>query len=187
MSEQTMKARQTYLDNIKVKTGKSAQQLAVIARAKGLTKAKAVIDWLEEEFDLGYGHAGMVWYLMAHEEGPKTPDDRLIKLFSGKKERWLEPYKALETKILEFGSDVQTYANTTYVNLLRDGKKFGIVQPSGERLDVGIKLKSMEAEDRLEAAGKWNAMVTHRVQIGDPEALDKELLGWLKRAYLAVK
>jgi hypothetical protein len=187
VSEQTQKARQTYLDNIKAKTGKSAQQLAVIARAKGLTKARAVTDWLKEEFDLGYGHAGMVWYLMAHEEGPKTPDDRLAKLFSGKKERWLEPYRKLEAQILEFGPDVQTYANTTYVNLLRDGKKFGIVQPSGERLDVGIKLKGVEANGRFEAAEKWNAMVTHRVQIADPKALDAEVLKWLKQAYAALK
>ena len=183
MSEQTMKARQTYLDNIKAKTGKSAQELAAIAKTKGLTKARGVTDWLKEEFDLGYGHAGMVWYLMAHEEGPKTPNDRLAKLFSGKKEQWLEAYQKLEAKIMKFGPDVETYANTSYVNLLRGGKKFGIVQPSGERLDVGIKLKGTEAGGRLEAAGKWNAMVTHRVQITDPAALDKELLGWLEQAY----
>lgn len=186
MSEQTMKARQTYLDNIQAKTGKSAQQLAVMARAKGLTKARAVTDWLRDEFGLGYGHAGFVWYLMAHEDGPKTPDDRVAKLFSGKKKQWLEPYQALEAKVLEFGPDVSTYANTTYVNLLRNGKKFGLVQPSAERLDIGIKLKNAEAQGRFEAAGKWNAMVTHRVQITHAEALDDELLGWLALAYAAV-
>lgn len=183
MSEQTMKARQTYLDNIKAKTGKTAQELAAIAKTKGLTKARAVTDWLKTEFDLGYGHAGFVWYLMAHEEGPKTPDDRLAKLFRSKKERWLEAYQKLEAKILEFGPDVETYANTSYVNLLRGGKKFGIVQPSGEHLDMGIKLKGVEAEGRLEAAGKWNAMVTHRVRVDDPKQLDAELLGWLEQAY----
>jgi len=35
----------------------------------------------------------------------------------------------------------------------------------------------------LELAGAWNAMVTHRVRIGDPKELDRSLLSWLRRAY----
>lgn len=187
MSEQTQKARQTYLQSIQAKTGKSAQELAALAKARGLTKARAVTDWLKDEYGLGYGHAGFVWYLMAHEEGRKTPDDRLGKLFAGKKSRWLEPFRNLEAQLSTFGPDVDTHANTTYVNLLREGKKFGIVQPTAERLDVGIKLKGVEAEGRFEAAGDWNPMVTHRVKITEAQDLDDELLGWLRRAYLTVK
>ena len=53
-------------------------------------------------------------------------------------------------------------------------------------MDIGIKLKGAAPTDRLEAAGKWNAMVTHRVRIADPKHIDKEVLTWLKRAYDAV-
>jgi len=187
MSEQSQKARQTYLDNIQAKTGKSAHELAAIARARGLTRARAVTDWLKQEFGLGYGHAGFVWYLMAHENSSKKPDDRLVRLFAGKKERWLEPFRALVSQLKSFGPDVSTDANTSYVNLLRDGKKFGIVQPRGQRLDVGIKLKGVGAAGRLEAAGNWNPMVTHRIQITDIKDLDAELLNWLEQAYAAVK
>lgn len=72
----------------------------------------------------------------------------------------------------------------TYVNVRRAGKKFAILQPSSaNRFDIGIKLKGVAPTERFEAAGSWNAMVTHRVRISDPEQVDDELLAWLKRAY----
>jgi hypothetical protein len=73
----------------------------------------------------------------------------------------------------------------TYISLLRGGKKFGIVQVTAERMDIGIKLKGVKPTDRFEAAGAWNAMVTHRVRITDPKQIDKEVLAWLKQAYEA--
>ena len=187
MSEQTMKARQTYLDNIKAKTGKTAQELAALARQKGFSKSSQVVAWLKRDFGLGYGHAGMVWYLMAHEaDANTTPADRLEKLFA-KKPKWREPYRELATRIAGFGSDVELAANMTYINVLRGAKKFAIVQPSSaDRLDIGLKLKGVEPAGRLEEAGSWNAMVTHRVRISDPKELDDELLRWLEQAYRAV-
>ena len=72
----------------------------------------------------------------------------------------------------------------TYINVVRRGKKFAILQPSAaERFDIGIKLKGVKPTGRLEAAGSWNAMVTHRVRISDPKQIDKEVLAWLKQAY----
>jgi len=68
--------------------------------------------------------------------------------------------------------------------LLRGNKKFAIVQPSSaERLDIGTKLKGVGAEGRLETAGSWNNMVTHRIRIAAPKEVDKEVLEWLKKAY----
>lgn len=71
----------------------------------------------------------------------------------------------------------------SYISLLRKGKKFAIVQVTFERMDIGIKLKEAKTTGRFEAAGAWNAMVTHRVRIMNPEQIDAEILGWLKQAY----
>jgi len=49
--------------------------------------------------------------------------------------------------------------------------------------DAGIKLKSVPAAGRLEPAGSWNAMVTHRVRLESAEQVDAELLQWIRRAY----
>ena len=79
-------------------------------------------------------------------------------------------------------------ANMTYINVLRKGKKFAILQPStAERFDIGLKLKGVKPAGRFGAAGSWNAMVTHRVRISDPKQIDKEVLAWLKQAYEAAQ
>ena len=50
-------------------------------------------------------------------------------------------------------------------------------------MDVGLKLKGAVPGGRLEASGSWNSMVTHRVRVGEPKQLDKQLLNWLHTAY----
>jgi len=124
--------------------------------------------------------------LIVHHDTPKvTPDDKIAKLFVGDKGKWRTPYDALLAKLNKFGADVTVASTNTYISLLRGGKKFGIVQITAERMDLGIKLRGVKPTDRLEAAGKWNAMVTHRVRITDAEQIDKEVLAWLKKAYEA--
>jgi hypothetical protein len=71
----------------------------------------------------------------------------------------------------------------TYINVCRGTKKFAIVQTQADRLDIGIKLKGVKPTERFQAAGSWNAMVTHRVRISDSKEIDKDVLAWLKQAY----
>jgi hypothetical protein len=116
----------------------------------------------------------------------ETPKDvALAAHFTGDKAKWKKPYAALAAKVEKFGSDVKFGANQSYINLLRDGKKFGIVAVTADRMDIGIKLKSAATDDRFQPSGKWNAMVTHRVHITDPKQIDAELVKWLKQAYEA--
>ena len=185
-SEKDQKAFQSYLDNIKAKTGLTPADFKRLAKEKGLTKASEVVAWLKADYDLGYGHAGAIWRVIGHADDVKANDgDRLGKLFAGDKAQWRKGYDALEAKVLKFGADVEIAPNLTYINLVRGTKKFGIVQVAVERLDIGIKLKGVPPADRFEAAGKWNAMVTHRVRISDPKQIDKDVVAWLKRAYEA--
>ena len=178
---------QAYLDNIKEKTGKTPNDFAALAAKLGLTKHGEIVAWLKRDFELGHGHANAIAAVLLKSETRKAaPDTKLDALFKGKKASWREAYEAFIAKVLKLGPDVAAVANETYVNVLKGKKKFAIVQPaSAERLDVGIKLKGVDAEGRFEAAGAWNAMVTHRVRVGDARALDAELLRWLKRAYEA--
>ncbi len=85
-----------------------------------------------------------------------------------------------------FGPDVEVSPNTTYINLQRRGKKFALLQTSASRLDIGIKRKGVAPTERFEAAGSWNAMVTHRLRVNAPQEVDDEVIGWLKQAYDAV-
>jgi hypothetical protein len=57
---------QAYLDNIKTKTGKTAEDFKKLAEKKKFlqngeldvkVKAGEIVNWLKEEYELGHGHA----------------------------------------------------------------------------------------------------------------------------------
>jgi len=176
---------QAYLDNIKARTGKTAEDFRILAAKKGLVKHGEIIAWLKSDFGLGHGHANaIVLVIMQHGKKQVSTDDAIAAHFAGNKAKWRKAYDALTAKIARFGADIEVSPVKSYISLLRGNKKFGIVQVSAaERIDIGIKLKGVAPAGRLEAAGSWNAMVTHRVRITDPKQIDKEMLAWLKQAY----
>jgi hypothetical protein len=186
-SERDQKIMASYFASIKAKTGKTLEDFQVLAAKKNLRKPGEIVAWLKSEFELGHGHANAVANRIANADAiTASPDDKRSALFAGGKSVWRKAYDALEAKLRQFGSDVEIAPNRTYINLCRGTKKFGIVQiSSADRIDLGIKLKTLTAADRLELAGPWNAMVTHRVRIGDAKEIDAEVLGWLKQAYEA--
>ncbi len=160
---------QAYLDTVKAKTGKTPDDFRRLAQKKGLTSSKEIRAWLKEEFGLGHGHAQAVVAALESAAAPKvTKDEAIDKHFGGKKTGWRAPYDKLMARVGKFGGDVRVAPTSTYLSLLKGDKKFAIVAPATpERLDLGIKLKGVPAAGRLEAAGAWNSMVTHRVRIGD--------------------
>ena len=61
---------QAYLDAVTARTGKTPEQLAASASARGLlvdgqiadgVKATQITDWLKADYDLGHGHAMAVY------------------------------------------------------------------------------------------------------------------------------
>ena len=61
---------QAYLDNIKAKSGKTADDFKKLADKKGFTekgklkpgvKAGQIVKWLKEDFGLGHGHAMAIY------------------------------------------------------------------------------------------------------------------------------
>lgn len=178
---------QAYLDAVKAKTGKTPADFAKLASQKELTKHGEIVAWLKSEFALGHGHAtAAAGVVLKSGKPPRSAMQKMDELFSGSKGAWRAPCDALITKLTTFGPEVEAIANLTYVNLLHGKKKFGILQPaSAAQLDIGIKLKGAAASGRFKSADNWNAMVTHRVRIARAEEIDAELIGWLKRAYVA--
>jgi len=177
---------QAYLDTVKAKTGKTPADFAQLASERGLTRHGELVAWLKQDFELGHGHANaIVAVLLKSQTRSSSVDERVAQVFTGQRAVWRAPFDTLMVQLEGLGTDVVFAPTESYVSLLRGKKKFGIVQPSSTRLDVGIKLKGTLPTERLEAAGSWNTMVTHRVRVVDPSQLDDELLEWLKQAYTA--
>ena len=175
---------QAYLDTIQAKTGKRPDDIVAMVRAQGLSRPAEIISWLKGEFGLGHGHSMAIVSLMRGADRPaRSADDKDAAYFSGARARWRGAYEALLGKVQGFGPDVAASHGATYLSLVKGGRKFAIVQAVGERMDIGVKLKGVAPAGRLEEAGAWNAMVTHRVRIKDEAELDEEVLGWLRQAY----
>ncbi len=181
---------QAYLDNIQAQTGKSPEDFKALAAQKGYlrpdVKAGEVVSWLKKDFGLGHGHAmAIVLLLRQASTPPRTREQTIDRHFAGARSHWRTPYDKLVQRVQKFGPDVSLGPNETYISLLRNKKKFGIVQVTADRMDVGVKLKGSPAHGRFEKAGTWNSMMTHRVRVEDPKQLDAELLSWLRKAYEA--
>lgn len=175
---------QAYLDNIQAKTGKRPEDIASMVRGQGLSKPGDMVAWLKKEFGLGHGHSMAIVSLVRSEGQPaRSADDKVAAYFSGARARWRGVHDRLARQALRFGPDVAVAPGATYLSFTRGGRKFAIVQAVGERLDLGVKIKDAAVAGRLEAAGSWNAMVTHRVRIRNDAELDDEVLGWLAEAY----
>jgi len=175
---------QAYLDNIKAKTGKTPADFQTLVEKKGLAKRGELMAWLKADYGLGHGHANLIAGMIEHAEDPDpTPAESIAAIFGGTKARWRDTYDGLVAQVGEFGAGVKASPTSSYISLLHSGKKFGIVQPTSERLDIGIRLKGVEPKGRLEEAGAWNSMVTHSVRISDPGQVDAQVLDWLRQAF----
>lgn len=180
-----------YLDNITAKTGRTPEELVELARTEGLlepgVKPGQIVAWLKAEHGLGHGHAmAIVSTIKATTKPRESNDEKVARHFTGKKAAWRPVYDKLAAEISAFGPDADAHAGASYISLRRAGKKFAIAQVTADRFDIGIKLEQTPAGGRLESAGSWNAMVTHRVRLHSPEELDQEIFRWLEDAYTAV-
>jgi hypothetical protein len=181
-------ATRTMIANLEAKTGKSLDAWVKAVNASGKAKHGEVVAWLKAEHGLGHGYANLVAHTAkgsAAATSGKADDDLVAAQYAGKKEALRPIYDALLAKIQGFGPDVELAPKNAYVSLRRS-KQFGLIQPStATRMDIGLVLKGKPAAGRLEAAGSWNAMVTHRVRLESAKEVDAELVGWLKEAYEA--
>jgi hypothetical protein len=180
---------QAYLDTIKAKTGLGPDDFRRLAAEKGYlepgTRPKVILDWVKADYDLGPGHGmAIVSILGMHEGAGMSDDEKFDAQFAGKKAAWRPAFDSLVAGV---HGEVSLAPTNTYISLLSGTSKFAVVALSGERMDVGIKLKGEPATPRFEASGTWNAMVTHRVRVTNADQVDAELLDWLQRAYDAVK
>jgi hypothetical protein len=175
---------QAMVDNMKEKTGKSLDQwLKIVARSK-LQKHGAIVKHLKTEHGVTHGYANMIAHSALQSDASHQDDGDLVAAqYAGAKAALRPIYDAVIAAVAKFGNDFEISAKKAYVSLRRN-KQFAIVQPStASRVDVGINLKGAEPTNRLESSGSFNAMVSHRVRVTEPSSVDKQLIGWLNKAY----
>jgi Domain of unknown function (DUF5655)/Domain of unknown function (DUF4287) len=182
-SPEEMKA--AMIAGLRDKTGKSLEEWLAILRASKRSKHKEFMDLLKNEHGVTHGFANMISLQALQSDSHTAADtDSLVRAqYAGAKAALRPIYDAILAAVMKFGKDIEVSPKKAYVSLRRS-KQFAIIQPStSTRVDVGINLKGKAPGSRLEAAGSFNAMVSHRVRLTGPSEVDKELIAWLKEAY----
>jgi hypothetical protein len=176
----------TMIQNLKATSGKSLDEWVALAHKRGAAKHGELLIWLKGEHGLTHGYANLVAHsALKSDSGSQAAAgvDLVAEMFAGDKAAMRPIYDALMSAILAFGGDIEQAPKKGYMSLRRK-TQFATLHPSTKsRFDVGLKLKGVEPAGRLEAAGSWNAMVTHRVRLASVGEVDKELVGWLRKAY----
>lgn len=174
----------TMIANLKEKTGRALPAWVALVRGSGMDRHGQIVAMLKAEHGVSHGYANLIAQTALQGDGPAPGGDDLVAaMYAGDKQALLPVWAAIEKAVRAFGADVDVSPKKTYVSLRRS-KQFALVQPTTKtRVDVGLCLKGTAAGPRLEAAGSFNAMVSHRVRLEKPADMDAELVGWLRQAY----
>ena len=179
-------ARQTQLDNIQKKTGKSLDELTAIVRKSGLSKHGEIRDYLKRELGLGHGDANALVHEVFQSDGQraaegKSTDAVLDEIYVGGKAVQRPIHEALMKHIAKFG-EFEVVPKKGYVSLRRN-KQFAMIGPkTNTRFEVGINAKHLKQNPRLLEQPK-GSMCNYIVNLTDPQQVDTELIAWIKSAF----
>lgn len=165
-------------------TGRGLDAWVALARATGIDRHKALVDHLKAKEGLTHGYANSVALKTFGSDASAIGEDALMAaMFAGPKEALRPIHDRLVAIVSGFGGDVALSPKKGYVSVRRS-KQFAILQPSTkDRYDLGLNLKGVAPEGRLEASGSFNAMVSHRVRLHGIDEVDGAVEAWLRDAY----
>ena len=174
------KALQTMINNMPEKTGKKLEEWFQILDKENLEKHSVAVKFLKVEHGVTHGFANTIVTLS--KENNESSEDLIVIQYNGKES--LKPiYEILIATIEKFGSDVVIAPKKGSVSLIRK-KQFALIKPATKsRIDLGLKLKGVEVQGRLENSGPFGTMCTHRIQIKNISDVDAEVIKWLSVAY----
>jgi hypothetical protein len=174
------KVLQTMIENMPDKTGKKLDEWRKILNMENFDKHSVAVSFLKTEHGITHGYANTIVTLS--KENPNIAEDLVLNQYAGKE--LLKPiYEILVSTIKNLGEDIIISPKKGSVSLLRS-KQFALIKPATKtRIDLGLKLKGVEVQGRLEDSGPFGTMCTHRIQLKNISDVDKEVVEWLLQAY----
>jgi hypothetical protein len=174
------KALQTMISNMPEKTGKSLEEWFEILNNEKFEKHSMAVNFLKTKHAVTHGFANTIVSLSKDRNEPS--EDLVLNQYVGKES--LKPiYSKLISVVEKFGSDVVITPKKGSVSIIRKNQ-FALIKPATKkRIDLGLKLKGVDLQGKLESSGPFGTMCTHRIQLQDLSDIDVEVTNWLKAAY----
>jgi hypothetical protein len=178
MAKSPAELAQTMIDNMPEKTGKSLEDWQSIVAASGAAKHGEIMKLLKGEHGVTHGFANLIAQKCIGNLDV-SEDDLVANQYKGKEV--LKPiHDAIVAFVEQFGSELDIAPKKTSVSLRRK-KQFALIQPSTKtRIDLGINLKGVEPQGKLEA---MSGMCTHKIKLSSLADFDAEAKGWLEQAF----
>ena len=175
-------ALQTMIENMPDKTGKKLEEWIQILNKKHFEKHSIAVNFLKTEYGVTHGFANTIVTLSKQQTD--SPDDLVSNQYLGKE--LLKPiYDILLSEICKLGEDIIITPKKGSVSFIRKNQ-FALIKPATKtRIDLGLKLKGVEVQGRLEDSGPFSTMCTHRIQLNNISDIDAEVIEWLAKAYAA--
>ncbi|WP_076536109.1 DUF4287 domain-containing protein [Shewanella sp. UCD-KL21] len=173
------KALQTMIENMPEKTGKKLEEWIKILNKENFDKHSIAVNFLKTEHGVTHGFANTIVTL---SKETTTAEDLVLNQYSNKES--IKPiYDMLLSTIKNFGEDIVVMPKKGSVSFIRK-KQFALIKPATKtRIDLGLKLKGVEVQGRLEDSGPFGTMCTHRIQLRQISDVDSEVIDWLLKAY----
>ena len=174
------KALQTMINNMPEKTGKKLDEWLQVLHKENIEKHSIAVKFLKTEYGLTHGFANTIVTLS--KEKNESSEDLVVNQYKGNE--LLKPiYDLLISTVEQFGSDVVITPKKGSVSIIRK-KQFALIKPATKtRIDLGLKLKDIDVQSRLEDSGPFGTMCTHRIQLNSITDVDAEVIKWLSMAY----
>ncbi|MEM9169061.1 MAG: DUF4287 domain-containing protein [Pseudomonadota bacterium] len=178
MSNTPEERAQTMIDNMPEKTGKSLEAWRKAVARSGAVKHGEIMTLLKGEYGVSHGFANLIAKKCIGALDV-ADEDLVANQYKGK-EALVPIYDAIVAFAKGLGDDVIVAPKKTGVSLRRR-KQFALIQPSAKtRIDLGLNLKGVAPQGRLEAA---TGMCTHNVKLSTEDAFDDAVRTWLKQAF----
>ena len=182
------KARETQLKNIQMKTGKSLAEFREIIAESGLSKHGEIRAMLIRKFGLGYGDANSLVHFALESDGQTAAqaslasiDQVLAEIYAGGRAPLRPIHDRLMAAIQRFGA-FEIVPKKSYVSLRRK-KQFAMIGPASKgRVELGLNMKDVKPTSRLTAMPP-GGMCQYTVDVTSPGEVDKELIGWIRKAF----
>lgn len=173
-------ALKTMIANMPEKTGKSLNEWKAILTDQSFEKHSLAVKYLKDEHGVSHGFANTIVSLA--NENTETSHDPVKEQYKGK-EALIPIYDSLITLVSAFGGDVTITPKKGSVSVIRK-HQFLLIKPATKtRIDLGLKLKNIDAQGLLEPSGPFGSMCTHRIQLKNVADINADVIKWISLAY----
>ena len=148
------------IDHLPAKTGRSLPEWQKLVATSGAAKHGEIMKLLKGEHGVSHGFANLIAQKCIGNLDV-SDDDLVANQYKGKES--LKPIPdAIIAYVNAYGGELDVSPKKTSVSLRRK-TQFALIQPSTKtRIDLGLNLKGVAPEGRLEA---MNGMCTHKVRL----------------------